>query len=397
MDNIEYKNHMKALRKTYEANLPARVNHIRTFWDNCLKSGEFAEADLADMRFSIHKLAGSGTTFGFPVVSEVAERLELLLKIISENHEVPSQTQKDQIQSQLVTLSAMSFISEADDMEKVPNTDEMGAISAVLSDTGNRILYVVDDDIEFSKMLELELSKFGFKPYLFSSSAEFEQAYKKLKPDVILMDMALDEGVYAGAEVTRRINTGEDKLVPVVFISVSDSFESRLQAVRAGATHYFKKPFDIKLLAQTLEDVSKTNPVLPYRVLIIDDDEELTNVYRLTLETAGIVAAAVNDPLQALETLKSFNPDLILIDVLMPHCNGIELATIIRQYREYDLIPIVFLSTEWRKEIKLASLNLGSDDFMSKPISPWYLVEILKARIRRARILRAGTDKIKQF
>lgn len=397
MDNIEYKNHMTALRKTYESNLPARVNHIRIFWDNCLKIGGYSEADLADMRFSLHKLAGSGATFGYPVVSEVAERLELLLKILSENHEVPSQTQKDQIQSQLVTLSAMRFYTQTDDIEETPNADELVANNAALPGTESRVLYIVDDDIEYSNLLGLELSKFCFKPYLFSSSAEFEQAYKKLKPDVILMDMALDEGIYAGAEVTRRINTGDDKLVPVVFISVSDTFESRLQAVRAGATHYFKKPFDIKLLAQTLENVSKNKPVLPYRVLIIDDDEELTNVYRLTLETASFDVAVVNDPLQALEILKGFNPDLILIDVLMPQCNGIELATIIRQYREYDLIPIVFLTTEWRKEIKLASINLGSDDFMAKPISPWYLVEIIKARIRRARILRAGTDKIKKF
>ena len=67
-------------------------------------------------------------------------------------------------------------------------------------------------------------------------------------------------------------------------------------------------------------------------------------------------------------------------------------SSFIRQHREYDLIPIVFLTTEWRKEIKLESINLDSDDFMPKPISPWYLVGILKARI-----LRAETDKIKKF
>lgn len=394
---MEYKRHMYALRKTYVINLPVRINHIRTLWELCIKNDKFAEADLADMRFDIHKLAGSGTTFGFPMVSDVADRLELLVKILAESQSSPTLTQKEQIQSQIVTLSAINFFAQIKDVLKQPTVDNLVENSASALASENRVLYIVDDDMEFAHLLGLELSVYGFKSQIFSSSSEFEQAYKNLKPEVVLMDMALSEGAYEGAEVTSRINTGEDKLVPVVFVSINGTFESRLKAVRAGATHYFTKPVDIKLLVQTLEVVSQTMPAFPYRVMIVDDDEELTNVYRLSLEAFGIIVNVINDPLKAIDSLEDFNPDLILIDVLMPECNGIELATIIRQYREYDLIPIVFLTIEWRKDIKLASINLGSDDFLSKPISPWYLVETLKARIRRARILRAGTEKIKHF
>jgi DNA-binding response OmpR family regulator len=176
-----------------------------------------------------------------------------------------------------------------------------------------------------------------------------------------------------------------------------DDFQARLQAVRAGATHFFKKPFDIELISQVIANVSQSDPVNPYRVLIIDDDIDLTTFYRLALESVNMEAVVENDPLNALEALKKFEPDLILLDVNMPNCNGIELATIIRQYQQYDLIPIVFLTTEWRKDTKLASINLGSDDFLSKPIAPWYLVETLRSRIKRARILRAGIEKIKKF
>ena len=256
-----------------------------------------------------------------------------------------------------------------------------------------KLLCMMDDDVEFSLLLATQLESFGYKTLHFSSAQAFEAALDKLSPAAILMDMALPEGIFSGAEIIRRINNGESKPVPVVFISVHKDFESRLHAVRAGATHYLTKPFDINSLVQAIEDVSGDQPGVPYRVLIIDDDVELAAMYRISLEAAGMIVTVEHNPRKALAVLKDFEPDLVLMDVLMPGCDGIELATIIRQSSEYDLTPIIFLTTEWRNDIKLAAMNLGSDDFLAKPITPWHLVSTLKARIKRARILRGGSVK----
>lgn len=387
---------MQSLRSSYEDRLPQLINQINSHWEKYLESGDTANADMAELRFKIHKLAGSAATYGFSGVGDIAYRIELLLQILVDSGLAPSQSQIEQIRAQIFALKTSRFVSKSGSV-KILGEDALPSRDTKRLVVTDKLLYILDDDEDFAKRLSLELCGAGFKPHVFLSSAAFEQAVENMRPDVVLMDMRLQEGNYAGAEITSRINTGDNKPVPVIFMSVNDGFQSRLEAVRAGATHYFKKPFEINIISQVLSDVTLSNPASPYRVLIIDDDHDLTNVYRLALESAGIVSAVENDPLKALAAIKGFDPDLILVDVHMPNCNGIELATIIRQYHQYDMIPIVFLSTEWRMDTKLASINLGSDDFLSKPIASWFLVETLRTRIKRARILRAGTEKIKKF
>ena len=185
--------------------------------------------------------------------------------------------------------------------------------------------------------------------------------------------------------------------MPVIFVSIRKDFESRLQAVRAGATHYFVKPLAMKKLIQVLDEiVADGKPIDAFRILVVDDDEALTNIYRLSLEGAGMQVMVVNDPMQALPQLKVFEPELILMDINMPACDGMELASIIRQFEEYNSTPIIFLTTEWRTEKKLAAMSLGSDDFLTKPIMPWHLVASVKSRVKRARILKNGSLEIQK-
>jgi DNA-binding response OmpR family regulator/HPt (histidine-containing phosphotransfer) domain-containing protein len=396
MDAVEFNTQLNALRKTYKTRLPQTIGQIHMLWEQYLRGGDAAEASLVEMRSQIHKIAGSGSTFGFSMVSEIADRLELLLQVLTESGLSPSTTQIEQIKSQIFSLETLKYLSNLGSDEDHNDKLAVQSDGIPLASIADKLLYIVDDE-DFARKLALQLSGKGFKPEFFLNSTDFEFAFNKSRPDVVLMDMRLQEGLYAGAEISRKINAGDIKPVPIIFISVMDDFQARLQAVRAGATHFFKKPFDIELISQVIANVSQSDPVNPYRVLIIDDDIDLTTFYRLALESVNMEAVVENDPLNALEALKKFEPDLILLDVNLPNCNGIELATIIRQYQQYDLIPIVFLTTEWRKDTKLASINLGSDDFLSKPIAPWYLVETLRSRIKRARILRAGIEKIKKF
>jgi len=394
MDKPQFQVRLNEMRLSYEEKLPEKLKQIKTEWTNYLKGGAFAPAHLTEMRMQIHKLAGSGATFGRKRVSEIAEHIELLLKLLFEQIEGPSRTQQDQIMFHLLAMEAEFPLNS-----KLARKDFPGKMISELPDDvhiavqGKKLLFMVEDDIECAQPLLANLEERGYEIEHFLNAQSFENALSGVRPSAILMDMTLPEGEFGGAEVIRRVNNGEQKPVPVVFMSVRKDFEARLQAVRAGATHYFTKPLDVEKIFNALEDVAGVIPRKPYRVLIVDDDVELAAMYGVTLEEAGMQALIENNPLHALERLKGFEPDLILMDVLMPLCGGLELAAIIRQFEEYDLIPMIFLTTEWRNDIKLAALNLGSDDFLAKPIAPWHLVSTLKARIRRARSLRNGTFK----
>ncbi|MFH1028514.1 MAG: response regulator, partial [Pseudomonadota bacterium] len=129
-----------------------------------------------------------------------------------------------------------------------------------------------------------------------------------------------------GAEIMNRIQSGREKPIATVFISSNNSLANRLSAVRAGSSAYFTKPLNITDLCSTLSLLTSAVKPEPYRIMIVDDDPQLADYHALILQEAGMTTMAVNDPLQVMSPLFEFKPDLILMDMYMPGCNGVDLA-----------------------------------------------------------------------
>jgi diguanylate cyclase (GGDEF)-like protein len=122
--------------------------------------------------------------------------------------------------------------------------------------------------------------------------------------------------------------------------------------------------------------------------MIVDDDPHLSELYSTILSSSGMVTATLNDPLQAMPLLFEFKPDLILSDMNMPGCNGIELATAIRQIDSYSGIPIVFLSSETDSDLPFHAMRVGGDEFLKKPITADHLISAVSARAGRMKTIR---------
>ncbi len=122
---------------------------------------------------------------------------------------------------------------------------------------------------------------------------------------------------------------------------------------------------------------------------MVDDDELFTNLISVVLEDAGLHAKGINDPTQVIANVFEFNPDLVILDMYMPEVNGMELAQVLRQHESCSDIPLLFLSAETDPEIRAAALNIGVDDFLTKPFDPKYLVSAVANRAYRARALSA--------
>ncbi|RMF17040.1 MAG: EAL domain-containing response regulator [Gammaproteobacteria bacterium] len=121
--------------------------------------------------------------------------------------------------------------------------------------------------------------------------------------------------------------------------------------------------------------------------MLVDDDEDLLKLYQLFLEEKGIDVRTLSDPTAALNVINHFRPELIVLDLYMPACSGIELGQVIRQHHRLANIPIVFLSVEDNPDKQLSAIRLAGDDFLTKPIEPWRLTQSILARVRRARMV----------
>lgn len=119
------------------------------------------------------------------------------------------------------------------------------------------------------------------------------------------------------------------------------------------------------------------------KILLVDDEMDIVEFLQYNLEAEGFEVISAFDGEDAL-TKTEENPDLIVLDVMMPKLNGYEVCKKIRMNKEYDDIPIIFLTAKTSEFDELKGFDLGGDDYIKKPISPNMLVARIKSKLRRA-------------
>ncbi len=253
----------------------------------------------------------------------------------------------------------------------------------------NKLIYLVDDDLMQIKMLASQISYFGYTIQSFVTIQEMKDALLQALPAAILMDIAFPESEMAGVDVITGLYRSIPLHPPVFFISGNHEMSARIQAVRAGGDAYFVKPINISSVIDALDRMVLGEDREPYRVLIVDDSILQAKASGAILRKAGMEVTIVTDPFQVETALEESNAELILLDMYMPDCTGMELAKVIRQTDLYLSIPIVFLSSESDRDKQLEAVGLGGDDFLVKPIEPRHLVSATSSRIERYRQLRS--------
>jgi DNA-binding response OmpR family regulator len=116
------------------------------------------------------------------------------------------------------------------------------------------------------------------------------------------------------------------------------------------------------------------------RILVVDDEERMVRFIRLNLEHDGFRVTEAFKGAEALNKLRSALPDLILLDVMLPDLDGFE---VLRMIREVSTVPVIMLTAKGEEDDRVRGLELGADDYVTKPFSPRELVSRVRAVLRR--------------
>jgi len=116
------------------------------------------------------------------------------------------------------------------------------------------------------------------------------------------------------------------------------------------------------------------------RILVVDDEERMVRFIRLNLEHDGFEVVEAFRGMQAVDQLRSKLPDLVLLDIMLPDLDGFEVLRIIR---ETSSVPVIMLTAKGEEEDRVRGLELGADDYITKPFSPRELVSRVRAVLRR--------------
>ena len=117
------------------------------------------------------------------------------------------------------------------------------------------------------------------------------------------------------------------------------------------------------------------------RILIVDDERQITRVLQRSLSTRGYDIHVAADGEAALQTFKDWRPDLVVTDLSMPHLDGLELC---RRLRSFSDVPIIVLSVKGDERVKVDALDAGADDYVTKPFGIDELVARIRANLRRS-------------
>jgi PleD family two-component response regulator len=378
------------LRTQFFNRIQERITQIDSLWYGLARNWNPEHAHT--LQRVAHNLVGSGATFGLPTISERARMLELAIKAQIQRAYPPTSEQASQIKHCIINLKQAyndiqhTFTNFGPRPASNATTPVLQPFELTDRYVNHRLIYLLSSNTELAKDLALQIGYFGYTANIYDTLSDVTHALQHSIP----ASLVIDSTMLQGDTIQELAQLRQTQLFPpIFFISNQDDIATRLQAVKAGGEAYFTIPVNISSLIDKLDSLSAKQEVEAYRILIIDDEIEQAEYFSHTLEQAGMITAVVSQPLQVMNSLIEFMPDLILMDMYMPDCSGLELAAVIRQLEAYVSIPIVFLSMENDLDRQLEAIQIGGDQFLTKPIQPAQLVTAITSRVKRSQILRS--------
>jgi two-component system alkaline phosphatase synthesis response regulator PhoP len=125
---------------------------------------------------------------------------------------------------------------------------------------------------------------------------------------------------------------------------------------------------------------------MPQRILVVDDDREIVRLVRAYLEQSGFEVLVAYDGNTALHAIRRDRPDLVVLDLMLPDRDGREITRIVRSTPALAKLPIVMLTARIEDTDKIVGLELGADDYVTKPFSPQVVVARVRAVLRRTSV-----------
>lgn len=274
-----------------------------------------------------------------------------------------------------------------------PGTSEMRKPSRLAHIPANRKFAIfVDSNLANLAPLKQTVEERGLMVEGFSSASEVKTALAERLPDLLIIGAPLiDNNGYDLVEHIRSLEAGNKPIV--LLLAQQAVFLDKVQAIRAGADAFFEYPAELSDLIDKIHTLLERDKNESYKILSVEDDPDQANFIKLTLQSAGYNVLHISDPKQFEEHFLSFEPDLVMLDVLLGDLTGFELAKYIRQNDRFATLPIVFLTTQNKLHQHIRSAFAGGDEHLIKPVPPQLLIATVASRLERARALKRLIDR----
>ncbi|MBK7745827.1 MAG: response regulator [Candidatus Obscuribacter sp.] len=328
-----------------------------------------------------HWLAGSGSMYGFQKVSAMGLEGERICDGITAQTGPASPVDLEKLKVLLQELS-VQFTGGED----APETTNLGKVRSI-NNSGRQEVLVIDEDQKDLASLRKQVEEHGFS---FRSARSFATTIIELEkrmPEGLILEIPLPDGdAYELVERVRAMPGGDE--MAIVIVSKQTGFLDKVRSIHCGADAHFEKPVDVKAMFRRLRYLLDKRYQETPRILSVEDDPDQAAFIRAFLESAGYQVRTCTDPKNFESYMSAFQPDLVLLDVMLPGMTGYELARYIRQDERHATLPVLFLTTQGQIDARIESARAGGDDHLVKPVPPALLLSSVSSRLERARFLK---------
>lgn len=357
-------------------------------WKQYLHNGDFDA--FVEFTLSLNGLTEQLDRLQLPGLVRACQELEnLALNLFGNATSHPiGQEESGSIQTQLTSILRELHRHETPAVT-LRHSDETDTSDDDIWNRPRDVLIVSRPGHLWTASLSEQLTFFGFRPF----EMRWEQeALTNITPLAVVF-VPDREGVPYSSEAIASIKRLRSEFSASYFycLSVPSILESIVHLQRAGADACVPVGDKISdVLSRILDLVQAKEQTVP-RVLVVEDSATAVAHIRRSLSQHGIDSRAIGDPRFLVEAATDYRPDIILMDMYMPFCNGVEVTRALRQLPEYQSVPVVYLSSETDIAQQVEALRLGGDQFLTKPVNPIVLAAVVKTKIDRYReMMRSG-------
>ncbi|MBD2434673.1 MULTISPECIES: response regulator [Fischerella] len=318
-----------------------------------------------------HTLAGSLGTFGFAVGSQLARRIEQLLKA-------------NKTLTEDETTQLLSWVQQ---LRQEITSNDQGIGSIVNREDEHPLLLVVDCDRTFTAQIQQEATNKNLQVAIATDTTTARTILYQKHPSIILLDLDVSSDHEDSFNLLAELQQRKPP-VPVIVLTKDSDFSNRLQAARNGGHTFLPKPMSANQVLEAVNQVLQESPHAEAHILAVDDDPTIGALLQKLLVPWGIKVTCLENTLHFWENLEAVTPDLLILDVEMPGINGIEICQVVRNDPQWSELPILFLTVHNDADIVNQVFTVGADDFVSKPIVGPELVTRIVNRLERIRLRR---------
>jgi len=343
---------------------------------NALKEGKLSEQLRSKAEQEAHRLTGSLGSFGFAEGSRLVQEIEQLL-------------QAENCLDQAQALHLWELVTQLHREMATPS--ELSFVKPVASEQHPRLL-IVSDDIQLIEQLTSEAAmrkmqlEAAIDPAIANCMAIVVEntldAIAASSPDVVLLDFCVFDGTENRLRLLAELSA-RMPLTPLVVLTDRNTFTNRVEVARHGAYSFLLRSMPPDQLLELATQVLQRHRATEVKVLVVDDDPQMQTVIKNLLEPWRIKLKIIEDPRLFWDSLTEFSPNLLILDLKMPHLTGIELCKVVRNDPRWRKLPVLFLTAHVTADTVDQIFAAGADDCISKPIAGTKLISRIFNRLER--------------